>query len=224
MIVAFDLDDTLYRELDYVDSGFHAVASHVAEAYGLDPDVALDAMHESLDAFGRGRQFDDLLERFGLFTRRRRDRLVQVYRQHRPSIALPPASDRALRSAASAGHRMFLVTDGNKVVQANKVTALGLWERFDRVYLTGRYGLTAAKPSPRVFELILRRTGARPADLVYIGDDPAKDFVGVRRIGGRTIRVRTGPHATVLARPGYDADVDVGSVGEAVESIIRGVR
>ena len=37
MIVALDLDDTLYPELSYVHSGFRAVAQELARRWGVDP-------------------------------------------------------------------------------------------------------------------------------------------------------------------------------------------
>jgi putative hydrolase of the HAD superfamily len=106
-------------------------------------------------------------------------------------------------------------------VQAAKATALGLTGRFEHLYFTNRYGRAAAKPSTRVFELMLRRTGSQPADLVYVGDNPTKDFVGVRRLGGRTVRVLTGNHATVIPQPGFQADVDVAKLGDVVDVIDR---
>lgn len=218
MIVAFDLDDTLYRELDFVESGFRAVASHVAEEFGIHSNAAYAVMRHSLEEHGRGRQFDDLLHHLGAFTVKRRNKLVQVYRRHTPRLHLPDAS-RSTLDALGTSHQLFLVTDGNTIVQANKVTALDLWQRFEHVYLTSRYGRAATKPSTKVFELMLRRTGNTPDQLVYIGDNPAKDFIGVRQLGGHTIRVLTGPYATVRASSEFDADHHVATIDRVVELI-----
>lgn len=219
MIVAFDLDDTLYRELDYVESGFRAVAAHLEAEHGVPQQQSYEAMIRSLHEHGRGRQFDDVLEAYGLFTVSRRDRLIQVYRQHDPQLSLPRASAEVLDRCRALGHRLFLVTDGNHRVQARKIDALDLWRRFDHCYLTSRYGRAAAKPSTTVFELMLARCRAGPGQLVYVGDNPSKDFVGVRELGGATIRVRTGNYAMMTAEPGFDADVSVDEISEAVDAI-----
>ena len=50
-VVVFDLDDTLYKEVDYVYSGYRAVAAKVAADYGEDGPHAYRWM---ADAFGRG--------------------------------------------------------------------------------------------------------------------------------------------------------------------------
>ena len=219
MIVAFDLDDTLYRELDYVESGFRAVASHLEAEFGIPRQEAFLEMIRSLEAHGRGRQFDDVLHAHGLFTVARRDQLVQVYRRHDPELTLPEASKKALAQCASLGHRLFLVTDGNHRVQAKKIEALDLWRRFDHCYLTNRYGRSAAKPSTRVFELMLARVRSGPDQLVYVGDNPSKDFVGVRKLGGATIRVRRGHFADTVAQPGFDADVSIDAIDEVTDAI-----
>ena len=39
MILVFDLDDTLYPERTYVESGFKAVADSLAQKFGFDADA-----------------------------------------------------------------------------------------------------------------------------------------------------------------------------------------
>ena len=214
MIVAFDLDDTLYRELDYVESGFRAVADHVAALHPITSSRAYELLMASLRQHGRGRQFDDLLRAIGAFSLRERDVLVQVYRQHKPEIALPAESSSTLRSLAVDGHRLFLVTDGNHHVQNRKVETLGIRSFVEHAYLTRRYGREATKPGTKAFELILARTQAKAADLIYVGDNPRKDFIGVRSLGGSTIRVLTGDFADEVPAPGYEPDLTVDSISE----------
>lgn len=222
MIVAVDLDDTLYDERTFVESGFRAVASHLERTRGLPAAESFAVLCSSLDSAPRGRQIDDLLAHWGLRGKQLVWELVHVYRHHRPSLSLPDDSRAALDVLQRAGHRLYLVTDGHKVVQANKVAALGVSRYFEHCYLTNRYGVAHNKPSPRVFELMLQREGAAPSQLVYVGDDPAKDFVGVRRLGGHTIRVRTGRHAAVTAASAeFDADVEVGSFAEVPAAVDR---
>ncbi len=219
MIVAFDLDDTLYPEISYVHSGFKCVARTLQREMGLDADVSFAVMRSSLECNGRGRQFDDLLEHWGMRTRTRVRELVRIYRHHEPDISLPGSSRDVLEKVHSEGHCLYLVTDGHKIVQAKKLDALALWPYFIHCYLTNRYGMTARKPSPRCFELMLKREGAPAADLVYVGDDPTKDFIGVRALGGRTIRVMTGRHRTAQARPGHEANYEVPCLPQVLDSL-----
>lgn len=214
MIVAFDLDDTLYPEITYVQSGFRAVARTLEDDFGLPAEEAYAVLLESLERSGRGRQFDAVLEHWGLHTAGRVAALLAVYRHHEPDLQLPEASARVLETLTRSGHRLYLVTDGHKVVQARKVDALGLGSYFRHCYLTDRYGRTAQKPATRVFELMLARERAKPRELVYVADDPSKDFVGLRRMGSQSIRVLSGRHRDVPARPGFDAGATVERIEE----------
>jgi putative hydrolase of the HAD superfamily len=205
VIVAFDLDDTLYPEESFVRSGFRAVARHLAGRWGVAEDAAFDAMWDSLQRDGRGSQFDDAVAALGLGGRQSVRELVNVYRHHEPEIALPDQSRAVLE--ALAPRPLYVVTDGHKVVQQNKIDALGLAPYLRHAYVTHRYGIHNRKPSPYVFELMLRRERKPASELVYIGDDPSKDFRGLRPLGVHTIRVRTGRQATVAVPADEDAEL-----------------
>jgi putative hydrolase of the HAD superfamily len=227
MIVASDLDDTLYDERTYVKSGFRAVSEHLERTRGVPSSTSFGTLMRSLETSPRGTQIDELLRTLGLWTKGLVRELVFVYRHHDPDIALPVSTAEALVTLREAGHRLYLVTDGHKVVQAKKIAALGIADQFERCYLTNRYGVAHNKPSVHVFDLILRRERATGRSLVYVGDDPAKDFVGVRTLGAATIRVRAGRHAGVAPRPGYEPDLEVpgfASVPTAVARLERGTK
>jgi putative hydrolase of the HAD superfamily len=204
MVLIFDLDDTLYDESTYVESGFRAVAEHAEREHGWDARASLATMMEILARDGRGAVFDRWLEGHGARTSALVSDCIRVYRHHHPSIRLWVSADRLLESL-SADHRLYIVTDGHKVAQARKVEALGLAARLQKAYITHRYGVRHAKPSTYCFELIRRREGCAWTDMLYAGDNPAKDFVNLNPLGVRTVRVMTGMHRNVLAAPGYDA-------------------
>lgn len=207
MIPIFDLDDTLYDEASYVRSGFRAVARWGEERFGQSAAESLAEMETLLAREGRGRVFDEWLR--GRASVRE---AVKVYRHHEPEIEL--AANAASLLDRLAGKPLYLVTDGHKIVQAKKVAALGLAGRFRHCYLTNRYGRSAAKPSLRCFDLIREREKTEWADLVYIGDNPAKDFVALNRVGAHTVRVLTGRHAEDAAAAGYEARHRITSLDE----------
>lgn len=204
MILIFDLDDTLYDERGFVESGLQAVARHAEREYGWDAAESFRFMVEVLDSQGRGRIFDALLERHGKRTRGAVEALVKTYRHHKPSLSLLPAARRVLDRYEDRVP-LYLVTDGHKIVQENKVEALGLWPRFRRVMITHRFGLRHAKPSIYCFERIRAAEACAWGDMVYVADNPAKDFVNLNRQGMPTVRVLTGLHRDVEAKPGYEA-------------------
>jgi putative hydrolase of the HAD superfamily len=212
LIVAFDLDDTLYPEETFVSSGFRAVAGALHERWEISEDEAFQAMWASLERRGRGTQLDDVVDAFGLRGRQSVADLIKVYRHHRPSISLPPESKETLERLRP--RPLYVVTDGHKVVQQNKIEALGLPRLLTHAYITHRYGIHNAKPAVRVFELMMRRERRSTEDIVYVGDDPSKDFVGLRPLGVHTVRVRTGRHSEVVVPASEDAERTIATIAE----------
>ncbi len=202
MIYIFDLDDTLYDERQYVESGFRAVASYAAEHWGLDATSCYEQLVRLLDTQGRGRIFDDFLAHHSLSSKTNIQACVRTYRQHKPNLTLPAEHLQLLQQLPKP---LYLVTDGHKIVQQNKVEALGIAPLFKRVFITHRFGIKHAKPSTHCFELIKKAEECTWQDMVYIGDNPAKDFVNLNKLGMNTVRVLTGVHKKVEALVGYDA-------------------
>ena len=202
-VLVFDLDDTLYPELSYVHSGFRAVAAFLSPLLGVPADTLAAGMMAEEAIQGRGQVFDNVLRQHGRWSRALVVACLRAYRQHQPEISLFPDAERALNRFA--GQPLYIVTDGHKEVQARKVAALGLAGRVRHAYLTNRYGRHRAKPNPHVFELICRREGVGPAEVIYVGDNVKKDFVGIKPLGFNTVRVLRGNYAHYVADEAHEA-------------------
>lgn len=201
-ILIFDLDDTLYAECSYVESGFKAVAMYLQNLHGWCAADSFGYMKQVLQSEGRGYVFNRLLERHGDMRRSAVIDCVKIYRHHLPDIKLADSARNLLQGLEPP---LYLVTDGHKCVQQLKVRALGIEPLFTKVFITHRYGIHHAKPSTHCFELIRARERCDWSDMVYVGDNPAKDFVNLNLLGVCTVRVLTGEHRKVVAKPGYDA-------------------
>ena len=128
-IVAFDLDDTLFTEMDFVRSGYRAVA----EAF-VDDEAEREHYYRMFLAL-RPRGFEearaDYLARHGKEARLTVDDMVYAYRHHKPGLNLFPGARKALEDIRRAGHRLVLVTDGSTLHQRSKFKALGIADLFD---------------------------------------------------------------------------------------------
>ena len=185
--LVFDLDDTLYPESDFVRSGFAAVGDWLHGEHGV---AGFTEEAGRLFAAGaRGRIFDEALQRLNVpgdpdlvAT------LVQVYRAHTPRLSLYPDAARAV-GYFGVRCRLGLLTDGYAATQRNKVAALGIGKRFRAIVFTDDFGRECWKPSPVPFERIGAALEARPAECVYVGDNPGKDFVAPNRLGWLTVHL-----------------------------------
>ena len=189
--VVLDLDDTLYPEAAFVRSGFRAVAAWASERTGVPAEEAEAELVSLFEGGVRGDTFDRWLAARGLGERVRVGDLVAAYRAHAPDIAPDPEAAPLLRGLRADGAALAMLSDGDPGVQGRKLDALGLRDAFDAVVVTGELGPGAGKPSPRGYVEVLRRLGGvPPAEAVYVSDNPAKDFLGSRRAGMRSLRVR----------------------------------
>lgn len=218
MVLVFDLDDTLYDETTFVSSGFQAVARYLLEKYRLPREAALALMMKQV-SLGRGRVFDDLLIRYGIYSKKLVKKCLSLYRLHQPAITLYPEADACLKRFSD--YPKYIVTDGNKLVQGNKIKALGLEQRVKFCYITHRYGIKNAKPSPYCFQKICEREKVRPQEVIYVGDNPGKDFVGIKPLGYQTIRVRQGQYKEVSKPPEFEADFRIKSLAELDEVLLE---
>ncbi|MDQ6750260.1 MAG: HAD family hydrolase [Actinomycetota bacterium] len=190
--IVFDLDDTLYPEEAYVHSGFRAVAAWGGEHLDIPATQGYIELERLFREGVRGRTFDAWLAGHGLSSDGVVGELVRIYRAHAPAIAPFPEAP-ALLDRLAADHALGLLSDGGMEVQNGKLDALGLRRCFDAVVITDELGREAWKPSPRGFEVLLERLGGGldPERTVYVSDNPVKDFLGARRAGLWSIRVRT---------------------------------
>jgi putative hydrolase of the HAD superfamily len=204
--IVFDLDDTLYPEREYVLGGFKAVDRWVASETG-----ARGFFEEAWRLFlegHRGTIFNEALLRMGVpFDDRFILEAVRVYREHPPEIRLFADAEWALIHFRQSA-KMGLITDGHQIAQRKKIQALNIDSFFDEIIVTDEYGREHWKPSPFAYRRIMDAFRVQGHECVYIGDNPAKDFIAARQLGWRTVRVerQSGVHRHSAGQPVCDAD------------------
>lgn len=186
--VVFDLDDTLYPERMFAISGFRACERWAADRFGVTGLV--DPMTRLLDAGHMRSLFEIVLaETVGADAAHLIEDFIAVYRDHEPDIALYEDSHAALDHLGRVGP-LGLITDGSHPVQSGKVAALGIAPRFAHIiYTSALGGRSFSKPNPRSYELMEQAIGEPGDRFVYIGDNPAKDFVTPNARGWMSVQI-----------------------------------
>jgi len=201
-----------------VKSGFTAVAEYVSKYFLIPTEESLIFMLKALTQ-GRGRIFDDMLLQFGLYSKQNVKKCLKVYRSHKPDIKLYHEADECLERLKQ--FPIYIVTDGNKLVQYNKIVALQLQNRVKSYFITHRHGVAHAKPSPYCFSKICEREKVGPCQVVYIGDNPHKDFCGIKPLGFKTIRILQGQYKDVVKSVDFDAEYHLTSLSELSAGFIK---
>lgn len=213
-IIAFDLDDTLYPETGFVRSGFREVALWSERNLNIDPDLTFRELVHLFEDGIRGNVFDLWIANHGL-SKNIISEMVRVYREHYPQIT-PFPGVREMLSDLRKEFRLGLLSDGFLAVQERKLSALGISHWFDAVVFSDRLGRDFWKPSPRPFLELMEILQVGPEEAVYVGDNPAKDFLACRRLGMQSIWLRqsTGIYSALTpesdASPDYIVDSIVG--------------
>jgi putative hydrolase of the HAD superfamily len=211
-VIVFDLDDTLYLERDYVESGLHAVGRWMERQLGVA--CAGRAMVNDFRAGARGHLFDAALASAGVSDADGLiPRMVQVYRQHRPCIALAEDAVRFL-SQRPARTGFAIITDGYLDAQRRKIRALGLHRLGVEIAIcTDRWGRQSWKPACRAFEHVQSFFSLPANAFVYVADNPEKDFVAPRRLGWQTVQInRPGRLREHVLAPAEAADREIDSL------------
>lgn len=219
--VIFDLDDTLYNELDYVLQGFRNVAEYLAKEYSLCVDEVHEQMCGILKKQGRGKIFDSVCEIYHIDAPVKM--LVEIYRATKPKLSLYPDAEEVISILREKNIGLGLITDGCSQVQHRKIDALCLNDLMDVVLATDdlgkdEEGKSYCKPNSKVYEVVLEKLQCKPQEAVYIGDNPQKDFVGAKALGMKTIRIvrKQGDHMQDKVSKEYEADVTIQNLTECM--------
>ncbi len=188
--VVFDLDDTLYDEIDYCRSGFAAVAEFLASRPDTpDAERIFDCLWEQFTAGNRTKTFNAALDQLGISCDETLiGSAVKVYRDHVPKITLP-AESRDILCQLQQKYTLALLTDGFLPAQQLKVQALGIEAYFKCIIYTEQLGRQFWKPSPAGFEKLTQALNAEPQTTVYVADNEKKDFIAPNKLGFLTVQI-----------------------------------
>ena len=210
--IAFDMDDTLYDEIDYYRSGFVFIASKIAKDFELNSKVVFEILWEIFNTGNRRSTFNAAAEKLGLkFESQYIDSLIISFRNHKPVITLPSESKQLLLDLKKQ-YKLGMVTDGWMPAQEYKVKALGIENIFDSIIYTEKLGREFWKPSTKGYEKMLENLKVEANQSVYVADNLEKDFIAPNRMGFKTIRItrerriHTSPAASKDAQAQYEID------------------
>jgi len=191
-VVFFDLDNTLYDQMQYFRSGFAVISNYLSRQYALEEAevyASLMTLHRSEGSMHR-HLFDDLLAGFGLHGRSEVKNLIHLFHTA-PVHALSLYEDAAeVLPRLAENYILGLITNGNGAMQRRKVVALNLNSLLAiQVYTAD---IACPKPSPKGFQHGLSMSGSLPAESMYVGDNPYTDFGGPLAVGMKTVRILRG--------------------------------
>ena len=174
--VIFDLDDTLYSEKQYVRSGYNKIAEFLGRE---------DAADKLWRYFEEGKSaIDEYLTEIDELDMK--VECLRIYREQMPQIELYEGVIELIQDLQAKGVKVGIITDGRPEGQRNKIKALGLDKLIEDIIITDELGGTQfRKPCDIAFRIMQNRWRLPYEQIVYVGDNPNKDFQACRQLGMR---------------------------------------
>ena len=104
-------------------------------------------------------------------------------------LKLYPQVLEALAYLRKKGHRLWLLSNAQRVFTAYELRHLGLGEQLDGIYISSDYG--CRKPDVRFFRALIEERKLEPAGCLMIGNDRQTDIAGAQAAGLDTLYMHT---------------------------------
>lgn len=178
-VLVLDLDDTLYKEADYVLSGINHIVDLLQKTKKLDIKEKLLNFYKK-NPKGDFLEFSCHLVNLPLSTK---ESLLWAYRTHYPTISLEYETQKWLEQCEQEYHAITILTDGRAITQRLKIAALGL--SHIPAYVSEEWD--SIKPDQKRFLAIQKRWP--DMQYIYIADNPKKDFIAPNSLGWLSIGI-----------------------------------
>ncbi|MFI1743919.1 HAD family hydrolase [Thalassobellus sediminis] len=164
-VVVFDLDDTLYNELDYLKSAYRHISKILTKKDGW------EFLYAQMFSLYRNKKdvFSFLCNTFKV----EKEFLLNEYRNHIPDIKPFDRVINLLKEIKKKNGKIAIITDGREITQTNKINKLGLKKFLDLIVISEVVG--TEKPNENNYKII--ESHFPNYNYIYIGDNIKKDFI-----------------------------------------------
>ena len=176
--IVFDLDDTLYKEIDFVKSAYIYINKYVRSRFGID---FFSQIQECIDD---GINFYDYIisklhhkHNFSI------EKYLELYRFHYPKLSLSADTTEFLNNISDRKIGFSIITDGRSISQNNKIKALGLSHLAQNIIISEETGYE--KPHVNNFKIIEKVYPDKK--FLYIADNTSKDFLAPNTLKWDTV-------------------------------------
>lgn len=207
LCIVFDLDDTLYKEIEFLKSGFR----FIVEKLQL---TQRELIYENmLRKYQSGEDAFDYIKQ--LYCDIDKDSLLKWYRSHKPNICMNADTIACLNNLKERGIILGLITDGRSLTQRNKIEALKLDKFFNNDNIVISEEIGAEKPSRKSYNYFSHKYPQNK--LFYVGDNSKKDFIAPNELGWTTIGLRDNGkniHSQVRIGGSYEPQIWINNILE----------
>jgi len=180
--IVFDLDDTLYNEIDYLTSAYKEIAAKLS-TYTLTQIDEICIFNLLIQFYNdKKNPFEEII-RFLHLNEIKKEDLLKLYRNHIPNIKMHLGFDVLLQKLKKNNYNLGVITDGRIIQQRNKIHSLGLEQFVTEIVISEEFG--SEKPDIRNFTFFHDKFPGNT--FMYVADNPKKDFISPNQLGWDTV-------------------------------------
>lgn len=174
-VVVFDLDDTLYNELDYLKSAYKSIAMFLEPHEWKLLYVKMFSLHRS-----KINVFEYVANSYNTKV----DFLIDMYRNHQPNIQLFDGVLDVFNAIKYNNGKIGIITDGRSNTQRAKLESLGIINDIDIIVISDEIG--SEKPNVANFKAV-EDAFTDASKFYYIADNLKKDFISPNALGWKSV-------------------------------------
>lgn len=219
----FDLDDTLYNQIDpfqqsieknfdfkdiAIEQLYIAFRKHSDELFYLEisGQMSMKDMHVA--------RISKALEEFGIMiSREEAEQFQKDYQYFQYNIQVTEDVEQTLNYCVEKGIQLGVITNGPLEHQRSKIKQLRIekWIPVEHIFISSEVGI--AKPDVKIFELVEEKMNVSKSEVYYIGDSYPNDVVAAKEAGWRTVWInRRGKQIDTLHDHEVNGDVSLLSI------------
>ena len=166
--IVFDLDDTLYKEIDFVKSAYIYINNFINKRFDIDLSSEIDSCLKREISF-----YDCIITNFPKIKDFTLQKYLELYRFHYPSISLSTDVSTFIKKLTESNIEFSIITDGRSISQRNKIDSLGLNQMIKNIIISEETSYD--KPHLNNFKILDQIYPDK--NFVYIADNTSKDFL-----------------------------------------------
>ncbi len=192
--IIFDIDNTMYSFDRAHEAAMAALGAYVKENFDMEPVDMADLIKKCADIVtertgdncaalhNRLLRFQCFLEEIGSTEYQKAMEMYHVYWDTILEVMEPePGLVPLLSRLKARGIRLGVGSDMTAYIQYKKLEKLGVLKYLDFIVTSEEAG--EEKPTPRFFELCVKKAGCKPEECIFIGDSLKKDVIGSTEFG-----------------------------------------
>jgi putative hydrolase of the HAD superfamily len=178
--ICFDLDDTLFNEIDFIKSGY----KFYVNKYEKLNKKKISHIPIKKEIINNNRHIQKFIKLNNLKNIKSSE-IINEIREHIPSIIICDKTNLLLKNLKKEKAKLCIITDGRILTQTNKIKSLKIKKYFDYISISEELGIN--KPDLNIFKNVMNRYPNKK--YIYIADNPKKDFISPNNLNWMTIGI-----------------------------------